>query len=189
MFTTHAKAPREMRAATALYLLKAEVLLVMKCRHEERLDELYESALAKTSQKKSGKIKPPLAALDYCTLEGRHLSRKKCKQKFVTMETMTEIQMMKTYVESLKICKAEQGKEKVRSVFHLACDVVVKLLMQEKAKSFDIVFDKIPLAMGPDSLSPSRPYADDASPGVKVLRRRERDNLDSNNEDKEETAK
>ena len=59
--------------------------------------------------------------------------------------------------------------------------MLVEILMQEKAKSFDIVFDKIPLAMGPDSLSPSRPYA-------KVLGRREKDDLDSNNEDGDETA-
>ena len=115
-FTIHMEALQEMRAATALYLIKAEVLSVMKCRLEQRLHELYESALAETGQK-SAEIKPPLAALDYRTLEGRHVSRKKCKQKFVTMETLTEIQMMKTYVESLKICEAEHGKEKVGLCF------------------------------------------------------------------------
>ena len=188
MFTTHTEAPREMMAATALYLLKAEVPSVMKCRREQTLDELYESALAETSQKKSGEIKPPLAALDYRTPEGRHVPRKKRKQKFVTMETPTEIQTMKTYVESLKTCEAEHGEEKATSMFHLECDVAVEMLMQEKAKSFDIVFDRIPPAMGPDSVSPSRAYAVDASPEVKVSGKRKRDDLDSDDEDEDETA-
>ena len=40
--------------------------------------------------------------------------------------------------------------------------------------------------MRPDGLSPSRAYADDASPGVKVSGERKRDELDRNDEDEDE---
>jgi len=54
-------------------------------------------------------------------------------------------------------------------MFQMECDAVVEMLMQEKAKSFDIVFNKIPTAMRPDSLSPSSAYTDDASSAVRLL--------------------
>ena len=73
-------------------------------------------------------------------------------------------------------------------MFHLECDVVVQMLRQEKAKSFDKVFDKIPPAMKPDSLSPSHACTDDASPGVKASGKREKRRLHSDDEDEEETA-
>lgn len=81
-------------AATVLYLLKAAVPLAMKCRPDNSLNELYKQGLAEISQKKLGEIKPPLAALDYCTLEGSCGEKK--QTEILTMEIPNEIQTMKT---------------------------------------------------------------------------------------------
>ena len=103
-------------AATALYLLKAKMPSVMKCRPEEKLNKHNENALAEITQRKPSEIMTPLAALDYRTLEGRHMPRKR-KQKYVTMETPTEIQKMKTYVKSLSIARLNTGEKRYRLCF------------------------------------------------------------------------
>lgn len=71
-------------------------------------------------------------------------------------------------------------------MFQMECDAVVEMLMQEKAKSFDIFFNKIPTAMRPDSLSPSSAYTDNASSAVRLLVKG--GDLDSNDKNEEETV-
>lgn len=154
-------------AATVLYLLKAAVPLAMKCRPDNSLNELYKQGLAEISQKKLGEKKPPLAALDYRTLEGS-CGEKKHKQKFWPWKYQMRSKRWR-HVENLKICEAQHSKDNISSMFQMECDAVVEMLMQEKAKSFDTVFNKIPTAMRPDSLSPSSAYTDDASSAVRLL--------------------
>lgn len=89
-------------------------------------------------------------------------------------------------MENLKICEAQHSKDNISSMFQMECDAVVEMLMQEKAKSFDIFFNKIPTAMRPDSLSPSSAYTDNASSAVRLLVKG--GDLDSNDKNEEETV-
>ena len=141
----YAETPREMIVATMLYVIEAGASANPKAVPMEYLDEIYQAIADHAEEHKSRMIKRPPAALDYQTQEGRHVKRKK---RTVDIEMPEEVQTIKSYVESLKICHEKHGKAK-SPIFQKECDAVAERLTQEKETTLDIDVKKIPNAMRP----------------------------------------
>ena len=74
--------------------------------------------------------------------------RQKKRSGNVDMEMPLQVQMKKSYVESLKICQHKHGSTK-QSKFYKECDAVTESLTREKVTMLDIAFEKILSDMRP----------------------------------------
>ena len=180
---SHGDTPREMIVATVLYVLKARAPSNPKELPMEDLDTTYQPIADSVEKHKSGPIKPPTAALDYRTLEGRRVRRKK-RSGDADVEMPQEVQTIKSYVENLKICQRKHGRAKLL-VFQEECDAVAERLTQEKETTLDIDLKKMPTAMRPVvRSSPERQRASNL-----VSAERKRSLFESDEEDDDEEPK
>ena len=155
---SHGETPREMIVATVLYVLNTGASTHPMPLPMEYADETYIAITDHVEKHKPNPIKPPAAALDYRTSEGRHRRRKK-RTGEVDIEMPSEVQTIQSYVESLKICQLKHGDGKSPR-FQEECDAVAKTLTEEKETTLDIDLKKMPTAMRPVvRLSPERQNA------------------------------
>jgi len=68
----HGDSPREMIVATVLHVLKAGAKSSAKEVPMGQFNTIYQTIADNAKKPKSSPIKPPIAALDYRTHEGRH---------------------------------------------------------------------------------------------------------------------
>lgn len=142
----HGDAPREMIMAAVLYILRAGAAPRMKPMDMRKLNEYLERGLRENKNRDPATFKPPVAALDYRTQEGKHVRRKKRNGFITNIEMPSRVQTMETYVASLKTCETEHWR-KSQSSFQVECDTVVKMLTKKKVQTFDIALETIPAAM------------------------------------------
>lgn len=179
----YAETPREMIVATMLYVIEAGASANPKPLPMEYLDETYQAIADHAEEHKPRTIKPPPAALDYRTQEGRHVKRKK---RTVDIEMPEEVQTIKSYVENLKICHEKHGKG-TSPIFQKECDAVADRLTQEKETTLDIDVKKIPNAMRPAVRS--SPKRQQASKSVPEKRKRRLFESEDEEDEEEEYAK
>ena len=174
----HADTPREMIVAFS-YILRAGASLRMKAMDMNVLSEIHANAMNEIDKQKPGSVRPPVAALDYRTQEGKRTRRKKRKGYITDIEMPKKIQTIETFVDGLKTCEAEHWIN-CQPLFWEECDLAVEMLTKEKVRTFDIAMEHIPRAMTLDIAS--NPSGDILSP-ICVSKKRKRSHLDSEDED------
>ena len=127
---SHGETQREMIVATVLYIFKARASANPKAVPMGYLVNTYQKIPDYVKKHKLHLIKPPTAALDYRTYEGRCMKRK----KHMDIEMPKEVQMTKKHMESLEICQSKHGTGKPPR-FHKECDAVAERLTQEKEET------------------------------------------------------
>lgn len=145
-FIKHGDTPREMIMAAVLYILRAGAAPRMTPLNMDKLNEYLEKGLKENKNRDPASIKPPVAALDYRTQEGKRVRRKKRNGIITNIQMPREVQTMETYVASLKTCETEHWRKSQPS-FQVECDTVVKMLTKKKVQTFDIALETIPAAM------------------------------------------
>lgn len=181
----HGETPREMILATILYILKTGASSNPKALPMEYLDDTHEAIANHVEEHGSRPIKPPIAALDYRTNEGRHSKRKK---PIVDIEMPEEIQTIKTYVEGLKICASKHGSGKPPR-FQEECDGVAERLTQQNETTLDVDLRKMPSAMRPALRSSPKRQASKSEKRKRPLFESEDEEEDDDEDEKSSPAK
>ena len=182
-YIRHADTPREMIVVALSYILRAGASLRMKAMDMNVLSEIHANAINEIDKQKPGSIRPPVAALDYRTQEGKRTRQKKRKGYITDIEMPKKIQIIETFVHGLKTCEAKHWIN-CHPLFWDECDLAMEMLTKEKVRTFDIAMEHIPRAMRLDI--GSDPSGDILSP-ICVSKKRKRSHLDS--EDKDEMGR